>query len=159
VAKRDEPVLRRGSILDVLEDDARVEALEFKQLDDVLPFLNALAEGQSRMDAYQTAKIDGVLIKGWERTLPWFAELVMICEEVGGDYLEHEAQRRAVKGIEEPVFYQGAEVARITKYSDQLLLRLLEGRKPERYKNRTEIGGKAGAPLIVKIEGDDKGHL
>lgn len=57
--------------------------------------------------------------------------------EEAGDYLEQEARRRAVDGVDEPVFYKGKKCGEVTKYSDTLLIFLLNGLKPEKYKQRT----------------------
>jgi hypothetical protein len=54
------------------------------------------------------------------------------------DALEMEARRRAMEGVEEPVFYQGVIVGYVDKRSDQLLLRLLEANKPEKFAQRTK---------------------
>jgi hypothetical protein len=143
-------------LLDALSEEMRGEAIQFQYLDDVLPFLRALAEGQTVPDAAKTAGFSNpAVLRGWERKHPWFAELWIICEEGGADFLEAEATRRAMTGVDEPVFFQGRECGTITKYSDALLSKLLDGRKPERYKVRHELGGKAGAPIVVRIEGPD----
>jgi len=54
------------------------------------------------------------------------------------DSLEQEARRRAAEGVEEPVFYQGKEVGTVRRYSDTLLIFLLKGAMPEKYKDRVE---------------------
>ena len=63
------------------------------------------------------------------------------------DALEEEARRRAVDGIVEPVIRQTKEgewkvVGGIRKYSDTLLMFLLNGARPETYKFRHEHTGK-----------------
>lgn len=61
--------------------------------------------------------------------------------EDGYDGFEAEAIRRGVQGIKEPVFFQGMEVGEVTKYSDNLLMLLLKGRKSKVYGNKnTEEG-------------------
>jgi hypothetical protein len=37
------------------------------------------------------------------------------------EVLEKEIHRRGVEGVEEPVFYEGCEVAKVKKYSDRML--------------------------------------
>lgn len=59
--------------------------------------------------------------------------------ESGTDELEEEARRRAFAGVDEPVFYQGEECGTIRKYSDTLLIFLLKGRRPDRYRERVTI--------------------
>ena len=71
--------------------------------------------------------------------------------------LEGEARRRALHGREEPVFHQGEEVARVTKYSDNLLMFLLKGLKPEMYREtrRLEPTGASGGPMLTIDEMND----
>ncbi len=59
--------------------------------------------------------------------------------DVAIDALEQEARRRAVDGSPEPVFFQGKPVGAIRKYSDTLLIFLLKGHRPEKYRDRYEI--------------------
>ena len=51
------------------------------------------------------------------------------------------ARRRAIDGFEEPVFYQGAVVGAVRKYSDRMLELLLKGHAPEKYKDRVQHSG------------------
>ena len=51
--------------------------------------------------------------------------------EEGTDLLEAEARRRAVTGVDKPVFYKGEVVGSITKYSDRLLMFLLRAHDPK----------------------------
>jgi hypothetical protein len=72
-----------------------------------------------------------------------------------GDILETEARRRAVEGVTKPVFGslgQGmgsGEIGRVQEYSDTLLIFLMKGAMPEKYRERssTEISGPGGKPL------------
>ena len=58
---------------------------------------------------------------------------------MAGDILEAEAHRRAVEGVEEPVgWYKGQAGGTVRRYSDVLLMFLLKGVLPERYKDRIE---------------------
>jgi hypothetical protein len=56
--------------------------------------------------------------------------------EEAADLLETEARRRALEGVEEPVFYQGQQCGTVHKYSDTLLIFLLKGCRPEKYVER-----------------------
>jgi len=58
------------------------------------------------------------------------------------DVLEQEARRRALEGVEEPVFYRGEKVGSVTKYSDQLLMFLLMAKRPEQFRERLDITSK-----------------
>ena len=57
------------------------------------------------------------------------------------DVLEKEARRRAVGGTEEPVYYQGVEVGTVRRYSDTLLIFLMKGNNPEKYRDRLTMDG------------------
>lgn len=67
--------------------------------------------------------------------------------------LEAEAYRRAVQGVVEPVYGSGGtgvgtvQVGQIRKYSDVLLIFMLKGANPEKYRDRidTKISGAIGA--------------
>lgn len=85
------------------------------------------------------------------------------------DRLEAEARRRAVQGVEEPVYGKlpgkatgTGQVGTIRKFSDTLLIFLLKGARPEIYRERFEHTGKDGAPLLpaeftltVRDQGDE----
>lgn len=61
-----------------------------------------------------------------ELGLVGFAQAARVAQEEARDRLVAEVRRRAVDGVEEPVFYQGVEVSRVRKYSDLLLMFLLK---------------------------------
>jgi len=77
--------------------------------------------------------------------------------EIGAEALEDEAVRRGHEGWGEPVFYQGQCVATVRKYSDTLLIFLLKGRKPQRYRERVEHSGKLSLEQIIAAsrQGDE----
>ncbi len=50
---------------------------------------------------------------------------------MGADALEDEAMRRAIDGVEKPVFRGGEVVGHVRDYSDSMLMFLLKSRKPE----------------------------
>jgi hypothetical protein len=75
-------------------------------------------------------------------------------EEDAGDVIEEEMHRRAVEGVEEPIIGrvgkdQDGVVVMVRKYSDALLIRLAQARRPEKFKDRqaTELTGKNGGPI------------
>jgi hypothetical protein len=53
----------------------------------------------------------------------------------GTDVLEHEAFRRAVDGVTEPIYQGGELVGHVQRYSDKLLEFLLRGRRPQTYRD------------------------
>jgi hypothetical protein len=74
--------------------------------------------------------------------------------EASTEKLEREAYRRAHDGVEEPVFYQGEICGHVMKKSDTLLMFILKGRKPEKYRDnsKVELGGIGGGPLCIEVE-------
>ena len=63
--------------------------------------------------------------------------------------LTEEARRRAVDGVDEPVFYKGDECGSIRRYSDTLLIFLMKGAMPETYRERYEVSGPDGGPVRI----------
>jgi hypothetical protein len=87
----------------------------------------------------------------WMQTDPDYKQKFYEAHEEACDLLEAEATRRAVQGIEEPIYYQGVECGKIKKYSDTLLIFLLKAARPEKFKDRHEVGGVGGGPILLKV--------
>jgi hypothetical protein len=72
------------------------------------------------------------------------------------DALEHEAHRRAVTGVEEPFYQGGKMVGTIRRYSDNLLILLLKGSRPEKFRDKLAgaphggYGSSSAPPFIVE---------
>lgn len=62
--------------------------------------------------------------------------------------LEAEADRRAVEGLTNPVYYKGAIVGHIQEYSDILLMFRLK-KLNTAYKDRMEHSGNPDSPVVV----------
>lgn len=82
---------------------------------------------------------------------PEFHDLCMDARELVVDRYEAEAVRRAVKGTEKGIFYQGERTDEETVYSDSLLAKILTGRRPEVYGDKREITGAKGGAINVII--------
>ena len=111
-------------------------------------FLAALATGLSVSNACSSAGLARRTAYDWRDADPDFAKAWDHAIEDGTDALEDEARRRAFEGAEEPVFYQGKQVGTVRKYSDTLLIFLLKGRRPDKFKDRVAHGGDTGVPPI-----------
>lgn len=98
--------------------------------------------GVSVRTAYNHRTSDPEFAAAWESALQTAMETV----------LEPEAVRRAVQGVPEPIYYKGDQVGTVQKYSDTLLIFLLKGGKPEKYKERTanEHTGAGGGPIAIQ---------
>lgn len=70
------------------------------------------------------------------------------------DILEDAAFDRAVNGVSQPVFHQGLECGTTQEFSDGLMLRLLAGNMPNKYREKVsaELTGKNGEPIKVIVE-------
>ena len=78
-----------------------------------------------------------------------FLQAVQKAKLMAIERMEAEVHRRGVEGFEEPVFYQGREVGKVRKYSDNLLMFMLKGCRPEKYRERYEHTGPGGGPMQV----------
>lgn len=65
-----------------------------------------------------------------------FEQQFLIASERALMLLEDEAWRRAVIGIEKPIYQRGVLVGFVKEYSDNLLAILLKARAPEKYGNK-----------------------
>lgn len=78
-----------------------------------------------------------------------FAEKWKQALREAGDVLEAEAWRRGVKGVSKPVFHAGKVVGEVQEYSDTLLIFLLKGTRPKKFREnvRHEVTGKNGGVI------------
>jgi len=75
----------------------------------------------------------------WERSMERFR-----------DGLEEEMHRRAVQGIDKPVFFKGKKVATVKEYSDRLLEVSLKGNRPEKFRDNINLQAEiTGGVLVV----------
>lgn len=135
-------------------------------------FLAALRETGVVRDALEAAGIGRSVVYARKDADPAFAAAWADALEDAADLLEREAIRRARTGVREPVIYKGQlcgvwvdgaglPVAEgtpgatmiplsVTKYSDGLLIFLLKGARPAKYKDTSPDAGKPPpAPLVI----------
>lgn len=84
--------------------------------------------GISRMTAYRHRERDAEFAEAWDDAV-----------EEGTDALEAEARRRAMQGVEEPVYYKGYVVGHVQKFSDTLLIFLLKAYRPETFRDNFDL--------------------
>jgi len=107
------------------------------------------AAGVSRQAAYQARARSAAFAAAWDEAV-----------DQAADVLEREAFRRAVDGVEKPVFgslggNQGSgEIGRIQEYSDTLLIFLLKGIRPEKYRERADVRH-SGKVDVGKLSDDE----
>lgn len=110
-------------------------------------FLAALAECGIFTRAAEAAGVDRATV--WRRRQD-DAEFAQACDQaidMASDKLEAEAIRRAVEGVEEPVYQGGQLIGTKTVYSDSLLALLLKGRRKKVFAERIEQTGADGGPV------------
>lgn len=115
-------------------------------------FLAALAETGNITRAAELSGVDRSTHYDWLASDESgdYAAAVADAEQQAADRMETEARRRAVEGWDEPVYQGGEHVGTVRKYSDTLLIFLLKGARPEKYRERFEHTGKGGGPLQVE---------
>jgi len=101
--------------------------------------LMAYASYGIRKKALQIAEISSTKLRKWIRKLPGYQRAWDDAREIAADGLEIEAYRRAVEGNPQPVYYRGEKIGTRKEYSDLLLLFLMKGARPEKYRDRAEI--------------------
>lgn len=122
-------------------------------------FLAAYAKTGNITVAANKAGINRGTHYEWVESDPDYAERFQDAGEEAADYLEAEARRRAVVGVEEPVgWYKGEPGGTVRKYSDTLLIFLLKGLRPEKFRERHshEHSGPDGGPVEVRQLSDDE---
>ena len=102
-------------------------------------FLEVLRETANVSEAAKTARVSRTCAYAHQKADPAFAAAWDEAVEVARDALEAEARRRAVNGVEEPVFHKGKVCGHIRRYSDRMLEILLKAHRPEKFKERSEV--------------------
>lgn len=127
-----------------------------------------LAELALRGNVTESARVAGVArstVYEWRAEDESFASDWDAALDEAADAMEREAWRRAIEGVDEPVFgalgnNQGSgEIGTVRKYSDTLLIFLMKGARPEKYRDRHEVTGKDGAPLFKVYAGIDPDNV
>ena len=114
-------------------------------------FLAAFRESGNVTVAAEAARITRQTHYKWLAEDAAYAEEFADANDQAVDRLEEEARRRAIEGVEEPVgWYQGSAGGTVRKYSDTLLIFLLKGARPDRYRERHEHTGKDGGPIETR---------
>lgn len=100
----------------------------------------AKTAGISRCSLYDRRKREAAFAKAWDDS-----------EKQAADVLEKEAWRRAVDGVDEPVYQKGECVGTVRRYSDTLLIFLMKGANPQKYADRRRIEGDPDNPVLATV--------
>lgn len=101
-------------------------------------FIKALADCGNVTKAAETVGVPSRTLYSHRYKDEEFAEAWDFALDEANDRLEYEAWRRAVQGVDRPIYQKGELIGHERTYSDRLLERLLEATKPEKYRHRTE---------------------
>ena len=111
-------------------------------------FLAAFAQLASVTHAAEAAQINRREHYRWLPD-PAYAEAFAEAQQIAIESLEREARRRAVEGVEEPVFHNGRVCGTIRRYSDTLLIFLLKAAYPEKYRERVDVNAQVNVTVDV----------
>jgi len=75
----------------------------------------------------------------WRKVDPDYETAWLDAQRMVGDILEEEAVRRAREGITKTKFYKDQPIAIETEYSDTLLIFLMKGAKPDKYRDNLHV--------------------
>ncbi len=114
-------------------------------------FLAHLAECGVLTDAAAAAGVDRSSVFRRRQDDEEFDAAVRDAMEAAADKLEREARRRALEGVEEPVYQGGQLVGTKRVYSDPLLALLLKGRRKQVFADRVEQTGPNGGPVQSQV--------
>lgn len=91
--------------------------------------------------ASEATKVQRSLHYKWLECDEAYAQAFAEAQEDAIDAMEKEAFRRAVKGTLKPVFHQGEECGQVREYSDTLLIFLMKGARPHKYRDNVNVSG------------------
>lgn len=98
------------------------------------------ATGIARSTAYEWRDDSESFRKAWDTAV-----------ERGTDALEDEATRRAKDGVTKPVHYKGERVDEVQEYSDTLLMFLLKGRRPDKFRERHDVAVSGSIAVNINL--------
>lgn len=103
------------------------------------PFLKALARTGNISESCWEARINYVVYVRAKKQDPKFARRCRIALIKANDVLHKEAWRRAVHGVPKAVYHNGKKCGKIREFSDTLLIFLMKGENPKKYRENYSI--------------------
>lgn len=116
-------------------------------------YLEALTRTPSKGKAARDAGIDLKTGYNWrhDETDVEFQTALRVALELGLHRAEDEGWERAIDGWEEPVYQAGRLVGTKLVKSDTMLIFMMKGNLPEKYRERFEHSGPNGGPLQATV--------
>lgn len=99
-------------------------------------FLVAFSECGVIFEACRCARMGRQTHYDWMEVDEQYAKAFKMAEEAAVEALEFEARRRAKDGVTREVFHQGEVCGYRTDFSDLLMIFLLKGARPEKYREQ-----------------------
>jgi hypothetical protein len=131
---------------------ARLRGGALQMLQKKAAFLRALAQRGILTDAEEATGIFRMQHHRWMQQDPEYAAAVEQAQQQAYDSLEREAWRRATEGTEEPVYQGGKLVGTKKVRSDVLLIFLMKGARPLKYRDNSPITNiNASGPVQVNL--------
>jgi hypothetical protein len=110
-------------------------------------YLAAFVRTCSVTGAARAAGVDPARHYEWLRADPEYRAAYQAAQDQAAQTLEDEAIRRAYEGVERPVTVAGKREL-VREYSDTLLIFLLKGLRPAKYRERYDVAVEAGDSLV-----------
>ena len=118
-------------------------------------FLNAYAE-TGRFDlAAQAAHVTRFTHYHWMHEDAEYPTAFAAAQQMAADMLETEAIRRAVTGVDKPIFWKGRQISSVKEYDTTLLIFMLKGLRPEKYRDRLQIDVTGYLRDLAEVNGLD----
>jgi hypothetical protein len=118
-------------------------------------FLLAFTQCGQITHSCRAAEMDHCMHYYWLKTDAAYVHAFAEAQTIAGRLLEEEAIRRARDGVKRTIYHQGEPVGEETVYSDTLLIFLMKGAMPAKYRERIEHTGDHGGPLTLKVVYED----
>ena len=145
---------QRGSLLS-LPQKVALKDPEFPEISDIKKraFLVQYALTGNFEQAASVAKVTVRTVYNWRHDFrdangP-FLVAVDQAQQMACDRMESELYRRAMEGIEEPVWHGGEIVGTTRRFSDTLLMFMMKANMPEKYTDRMQHSGPDGGPMQI----------
>lgn len=115
-------------------------------------FLEAFASIGTITYAAKAVGISRQTHHNWLATDPHYVTDFAEAQEQAAEALEAEARRRAIEGVSKGIYHLGKLVGTELQYSDTLLIFLLKGALPRKYREniRQELTGPDGEPIAIR---------
>jgi hypothetical protein len=114
-------------------------------------YLAAYAIAGTPTRAAQAAGVSSRRHDAWVASDPAYGDAFLLAQAMAAELLESEARRRALLGYQRPIYQRGVLVGYETRYSDTLMLALLQANMPAKY-GRTVSVQHSGAVGQVHVD-------